>query len=101
MDVSLFNRYPSKGFSTLLALILLTPQQQLNRLSNLTRRPQGYFLDRCASDRAYGVAGQIVKGQPKLDTGSAAPEFQHDEMSRGLLGVKLLALNTAVMSNPA
>ncbi|MBY5551862.1 hypothetical protein HFO61_34805 [Rhizobium leguminosarum] len=30
----------SKGFSTLLAMILLTPQHPLNRLSNLTRRPR-------------------------------------------------------------
>ncbi|WP_206118298.1 hypothetical protein, partial [Rhizobium laguerreae] len=33
----------STDFSTLLAMILVAPQHQLNRLSNLTRSPQRFF----------------------------------------------------------
>ncbi|WP_210264289.1 hypothetical protein, partial [Rhizobium ruizarguesonis] len=75
----------SKGFSTLLAMILLTPQHQLNRLSNLTRRPQRYFLDRSASDRAYGVASQIINSKPKLDTRPPHRNFSPRAISRRII----------------
>jgi len=54
-----FDWYFQQGFSTPLAMILVTPQHQLKRLSNLTRRRSVIFSIAVLLTAYYGVASQL------------------------------------------
>ncbi|MEH2702843.1 hypothetical protein DXU03_39720 [Rhizobium johnstonii] len=64
-------------------MILVTPQHQLKRLSNLTRRRSVIFSIALLLIAHYGVASQIITGKPKLDTRPPHQNFSPRAISRG------------------